>query len=112
MEKQSQKVQNTGERTDKIQNVRVTPASRELLAEILGKVNNKQQGRSVKATEIIALALSLITPKEIRELQETSLSNADRLELKYRKYSQENAYISKDEYIGRLMKGEVPLEKE
>ncbi len=109
MEKTSQKVQETREQSDKVQNIRVNSQTREVLAEILNKVNGKEHGRNIKADDLIAIALSLITPKEIKELQEASLSNADRLELGYQKYVTENSYISKDEYLGHLMNGELRL---
>jgi len=105
MEKVSQKVPETEVKGDKIIHVRVTEKTRELLTSVLKKVNSKERGRSIKADEVIALALNLITSVEIKQLQEASLSNADRLELSYQKYIRENSPISKDEWIGILLDG-------
>ena len=105
MEKISQKLPETKAKADRFQNIRVMPETRELLTEILKKVNGKERGRNIKTDEVLAIALTLITPKEIKELQEASLSNADRLELSYQKYILENSFISQDEWLGRLMKG-------
>ena len=112
MEKPTQKLQESKEQADKILTVRVSPKTRDLLTEILKKVNGKDHGRCIKADAVLALALSLVTQKEIRELQESSLTNADRLELQYQRYIQENSFISKDEWIGRLMKGELRVKME
>lgn len=107
MEKTPQKLQSVAAKKNNHHNVRLTEGTWKILTELLKKINGKDRGRSIKADEVIALALSLITPGEIKELQDGSLSNADRLELKYQKYIQENSYMSKDDFLGRLMKGEL-----
>lgn len=111
MEKPVQKLGTANQQNEKAHSIRVSPVTYNRLSEILAKVNEKKMGRSTRADEVVALALNLVTQEEVKALQEASLSNADRLELSYQKYIRENAFISQDEYLGRLMKGELPARK-
>jgi hypothetical protein len=111
MEKATQKLPATDQQNEKAHSIRLSPTTYDKLTDILSKVNEKKMGRSTKADEVIALALKLVGQEGIRALQEASLSNADRLELDYQKYIRENSFISQDEYLGRLMKGELSAKK-
>ena len=73
----------------------------------LGRINKKDLGRKVHASDYFALLTSLLTEDHIYQLQESSLSNADRLEREYRKYISSHEFISKDEYLGKRLNGEV-----
>lgn len=73
----------------------------------LEQVNRKDLGRKVRAEDYLALALSLITPKHLEQLQESSLTNADRLERDFRAYATEHGPISRDEYLGKRLAGEL-----
>jgi hypothetical protein len=53
--------------------------------------------------------LSLITPQHLEQLQETSLTNSDRLERDFRAYATKNGTISRDEYLGKILNGEIRL---
>ena len=72
-----------------------------ILAELL-KINKKPHGRSIRADQYLVLAMSLIKPEHIQKLQDESLSNADRIEIKYREYIKSHGLISKDEFLGTL----------
>ncbi len=52
-------------------------------------------------------SLSLIELKHMEELQENSLTNADKLEKKFRDYVTKNGVISKDDFIGKLINGDL-----
>ena len=77
----------------------------------LARVNKKDFGRTIRADEYLTLAVSLITPEHLQQLQETSLSNSDRLERDYRAYIAKNGQISKDEYLGKRLSGELGIQK-
>ena len=49
------------------------------------------------------MALSFLDDSHLKELQEKSLTNKDRLELKYQEYLKANGNVSKDEFIGKLL---------
>lgn len=74
----------------------------------LARINKKDFGRVIRAEEYLALAVTLITPEHILQLQESSLSNADRLERDYRKYLAQFGPISKDDYLGKRLSGQIP----
>lgn len=61
----------------------------------------------IRAEEYLALAVTLIAPEHILQLQEGSLSHADRLERDYRAYVAQFGAVSKDEYLGRRLSGEI-----
>jgi len=73
----------------------------------LERVNKKDLGKRVRAEDYLALALSLVTPQHIKELQEASLTNADRLERDFRAYTAKHGPISRDEYLGKRLAGEI-----
>ncbi|MCX6110564.1 MAG: hypothetical protein NTZ90_13285 [Proteobacteria bacterium] len=75
---------------------------RRVLAE-LAKVNKKTVGRKVRVDSLIVRALGLLTDADIVALQDGSLSNADRLELKFRDYQKLNPGASKDDFLGQLL---------
>ncbi len=83
--------------------VRVSNSTQKLLTSILQKANKKPHGCRVKADPVLQLALSKITDADIKMLQEQSLSNADRMEIKYREFVRVNGPTSKDEFLGTLL---------
>lgn len=75
----------------------------------LAKLNKKDFGRRIYADDYITFAISLVTPESIQHLQEASLSNADRLERDYKNYIATSGHISKDEYLGKRLTGEIKI---
>lgn len=71
----------------------------------LAKANKKDFGRKLRAEDLIAFALTLVRPEHIAQLQETTLSNADRLEQQYRAFIAKHGSLSKDAYLGKLLGG-------
>ena len=87
--------------------LRVSNETRRKVLSELSKANKKTFGRTIKPDQLIALALSKVTQSDIVELQEKSLSNQDRMEKAYREYIAKNGAISRDEFIGKMLTGEV-----
>ena len=83
--------------------------AKELRRQIAG-ANKKNYGRKIKADDLVAKGLSLLTEKHIQEVQESTLSNADKMEKKYREICSQKGHISRDEFTGMLMRGEVTFE--
>ena len=75
---------------------------RRVLAE-LAKVNKKDFGKAVRTDALISLALSLLNDQHIKVLRDGSMTNADRLELRYRDYVKKHGATSKDEFLGRIL---------
>ncbi len=86
--------------------IRVRVETRKKILQEVAKVNKKDFGKRIRAEDVIALAMSLLTPKHIETLQDASLSNADRFEQEYRSYIAANGHISKDAYLGKRLRGE------
>ena len=71
----------------------------------LAKVNKKEFGKKVRCDELIGTALSLLTEQHIRDLQNASMTNADRLEIQYRDYVKKHGSTTKDEFLGKILAG-------
>lgn len=87
--------------------LRVRRDTRKRVLAELARANKKDFGRRVRTDELIALAISLITPTHISKLQDASLSNADRLEADFRAYVAKNGPIAKDDYLGKRLRGDI-----
>ena len=87
-------------RTD---NVRVRRETKKKILADLAALNKKDFGRKVTVDDYVQLAISLIKPEYLQRLKDQSLSNRDRMELKYKEYCTANGKISKDEFIGILL---------
>lgn len=90
--------------------IRVRVETKKRVFQEVAKANKKDFGKRIRPEDIVALALSLLEPAHIQELQNASLTNADRLERDYRAYIAKHGQISKDAYLGRRLAGEVSSE--
>lgn len=78
-----------------------------LLQALKDKANKKTFGRKVRDSEVINLGLSLINADHIQGLQNQTLSEKDRLHMAHEEYQKANGKITMDQFIGKLLKGEV-----
>ncbi len=78
-----------------------------LLQALKDKANKKTFGRKVRDSEVISLGLSLISVDHIQNLQNQTLSEKDRLHMAHDEYQKINGKITMDQFIGKLLKGEV-----
>lgn len=83
--------------------LRVKPETRKRFLSELTKVNKKSYGRKVRADQLLSLLLTLLRPEHLQQLQQGSLSNADRLEMRYREHVKKFGPVSKDEFLGLLL---------
>jgi hypothetical protein len=88
--------------------LRVRRETKRQILSVLESINKKDLGRRVHTEEFLALALRLVTPQHLEQLQEASLSNADRLERDYRDCVAQHGPITRDEYLGKRLTGEIP----
>jgi hypothetical protein len=89
--------------------IKITKETKRELSKLLMKVNKKDFGKRVRVEKLLLLALQQIDDSHIKQLQNESLSNEDKLEMKYREYISKNDNISKDDFIGKLLAGESVL---
>ena len=90
--------------------IRVKRETKKRIQTELAKINKKDFGKKVRCDELIVTMLSLLTERHIKELQDGSMTNADRLELQYRDYVKKNGATSKDEFLGKILAGNVASE--
>ncbi len=86
--------------------IRVRNSSKKLAAALLEKANDKKFGRKIKLDELFELAVSLVTSDHINLLQGHSMTNEDRKEVLRQKYIEMHGAVTRDEFIGLMMKPE------
>lgn len=87
--------------------LRVKRETKRRVMQELAKINKKDFGKRVKADDLITLALSLVEARHVTALQQSSLSNGDRVEMLYREHVKKHGAISKDEFLGKILSGEL-----
>ena len=87
--------------------LRVRPETRKKVVQELERINKKEFGRKISLDRLVGLAITLIQPEHVKQLHDEALSNADRLELGYREYAAKHGPLSKDEFLGKLLQGEI-----
>jgi len=83
--------------------LRVKRETKKRIQAELAKVNKKDFGKMVRCDELIGTALSLLTEQHLKALQDGSMTNADRLELKFREHIRKHGPMTKDAYLGTLL---------
>lgn len=104
------KVQNvikTSQKKSQFSAVRVSSSTQKKLSQLLLKANKKTFRKRVKADQLLSLSLSLLNDVHIKNLQEGSLSNTDKLEMRFKDYVKKNGSISKDEFLGKLLEQSI-----
>ena len=87
--------------------IRVLKSTAKNLKSLVQKLNKKPLGKKVRIDDLLMKSLELLEEKHFNEIKDATLSNTDKLEFSYREYLKNNENISKDEYIGQLLNGEV-----
>lgn len=85
---------------------RVSADAKNSAEALLKLINNKQFGRNVRASQLFAFALGLVTEAHIKVLQSESLTNEDRKEILRQKYIETHGEISRDGFVGFMMTSE------
>ncbi len=86
---------------------KLDPETAKALQSLKDKANKKSFGRKVRDCEIIQVALKQVSPEHIKELQEATLSEKDRLALAHEEYQKQHGKTTMDQFIGKLLKGEI-----
>jgi hypothetical protein len=90
---------------------KLDPAAAKLLAQLKEKANKKEFGRKVLEKEILSLAVRLVTDEHLKELQTQTYTERDRLSMAHDEYQRSNGKITLDQFIGKLLKGEISSKK-
>jgi hypothetical protein len=78
------------EQTKFIIDVSKDKSSQELILKLLESANNKEHGREVSLKDIVVVALSKLTPKDLEKIQEDSLSEMEKVEKALLEYNKKN----------------------
>ena len=87
--------------------LRVKKETRRKAVQIVEKLNNKDYGARLKMSDYVAFALGLVSQEHHTMLQEATLSHEDRLKRDHKAYVALHGMISKDEYLGKRLTGEI-----
>ena len=86
---------------------KLDPETGKILKQLKDKINKKSFGRNIRDTEIISLSLGLIGTDHIQRLQESTLTEKDRLHIAHEDYVKENGKITLDQFIGLLIRNQI-----
>ncbi|WP_413942678.1 hypothetical protein [Bdellovibrio sp. HCB-162] len=78
-----------------------------LLEALKATANKKEFGRKIRDSEIIHIGLTLVKPEHLEGLKESTYSEKDRLQIVYLEYQKEHGKLTLDQFIGKLLNGEV-----
>ena len=106
MNKKEEKKATKGNSNDVRSNRIKAETDRKLLA-ILKRLNSKEFGRKLRADDVIKLSISLLKDEHFKKLQDTTLTNTDRLELLYKQHSSKDKNITRDSFIGLVLAGKI-----
>lgn len=87
--------------------IRVRSGTKTKLDKILDAVNSKEYGKRVKSDDVISFAIGLINDAYMHSLRDQSLTNSDRLEILFQQQRKRKKELTKDEFLGLLMTGQI-----
>ena len=88
--------------------IRISKLTARHLRSIVTKCNKKSHGRKVKADDVIQKSLVLIEDSHLDEIQKSTYSSQDHLEIEFKKYCQTNGQITKDQFLAILLTNAIP----
>lgn len=88
--------------------VRVSRTTKEKIMKLVARLNKEKKfGNQIKPDAVISKAVDLLEPKHHEELKEASMTHKDRFERAYQEYVKKQGPISKDEFYGILLSGQL-----
>jgi hypothetical protein len=87
--------------------LRLSEDSTEILKKLKDKANKKEIGKRIRSEPIVKLGLSLIEPRHLESLQQSSVSNEDRVKALLRTQVEKKKSMTRDEFWGLLLAGKL-----
>lgn len=87
--------------------LRLNKSTAESLRRLVEKANKKEYGKRIRADQIVNTALALVRPEHLIDLQQSSMSNADRIEALFKVQVEKKKSLTKDEFYGLLLAGKL-----
>ena len=73
----------------RITSIRVLKSTAKSIEQKVKELNKKPLGRNVQNDDLILKSLSLLEGKHLEEIKEATLSNADKLEIRFKEFCKE-----------------------
>ena len=73
------------------------------IKKLLTKANKKEFGSRISMTAVLEVAISLVEDSHIRQLQEQSMTNAERLEQQRQEHAKNHGAISRGDFVALLL---------
>lgn len=89
--------------------IRVRRSTRDKLDELLRRVNKQKLGRKVKIDDLIYFSIELLNDVHLELICDKALTNKDRMELLFQKFSKERRGATREEFFGMLLEGKVTI---
>ena len=87
--------------------IRVHQKTKAKLEQLLKHAKKDKEGLKLKPDDLICFALGLIVDEHLTEICDKKLSNKDRIEQLFKKFSKEHRGATRDEFLGLLLEGKV-----
>ncbi len=87
--------------------LKVKVETRDRVFHEIDRLNEKEFGRKVNPDDVVAIAIGLLKSEHYQQIQDATLSNFDRLERDHKAYEAKHGAISKDDYLGKILSGEI-----
>jgi hypothetical protein len=97
----------TNIRLKEFTSVRVKHETRDRILQEVERLNQKKLGRKVIPDDIVSVAITLLKSDQYEKIQDATLSHFDRLAKSHQVYIEEHGEISKDDYLGKILSGEI-----
>jgi hypothetical protein len=88
--------------------IRIHKQTAKELRSIITKCNRKAHGRTVKADDIIAAAIELLTDEHLEKIKRSTYSSSDQLEIEFKSFCKTNGPLSKDEFLKLILSRALP----
>lgn len=89
--------------------IRIKIQSKGKLDALLARVNRDRIGRKVKADDLVCFSLDLLTDAHLDEISTKLMTNKERVEILYRKLAKARRGLTKDDFLGMLLEGKLPV---
>ena len=84
--------------------VRLWLQTKKSLDALMKTINLKKTSKKIKYDDIISCAIAKLTDSDIEALRNSMVTNKDRFEELYRIQKKENKSLTKDDFLGELLK--------
>lgn len=88
--------------------IRIHKSTAKMLRSIIAKCNRKAHGRKVKADDIIAVSVELLTDVHLEQIKRSTYSSSDQLEIEFKNFCKNNGALSKDEFLRLIISRALP----